>query len=161
MRIMLSAAVICALAVLAGGGGRVHAHATQQDKSSNSHSNPRPPSNWWKTPKYIQELKLTSDQSSQIEQIVQASMSRLRGDKDDLDRAQIDFRTLMEQPSTPQRELLKAADRLEMARFAISRERTTMLVRIHSVLTPDQRTGLDAIAKRHEAERDRQKQNQK
>ena len=51
----------------------------------------------------------------------------------------------------------KAAERLEMARFSISKERTTMLVRIHSVLTPEQRRGLDAIAKRHEAERNRQK----
>jgi Spy/CpxP family protein refolding chaperone len=161
MRIILSAAVICALAVPAGSGGRLHAHPAQQEKSSSAHSNPRPPSNWWKTPKYMQELKLTSEQSTQIEQIVQASMARLRGDKDDLDRAQSEFRQLMEQPSTPQRELIKAADRLEMARFSISRERTTMLVRIHSVLTPDQRIGLDAIAKRHEAERNRQKQTQK
>lgn len=161
MRIMLSAAVMCALAVLAGGAGRVHAHATQQEKSSSSHSNPRPPSNWWKTPKYMTELKLTPEQSSKIEQIVQASMSRLRGDKDDLDRAQNDFRMLMEQPQAQQRELEKAADRLEMARYLISKERTTMLVRIHSVLTPDQRAGLDAIAQRHEAERNRQKQNQK
>ena len=63
----------------------------------------------------------------------------------------------MERPAANQRELLKAAERLEMARYSIARERTTMLVRIHSVLTPEQRTGLDAIAKRHEAERNRQK----
>ena len=160
MRIILSAAVICTLAVVAGGGGRVHAHA-QQEKSSSADSIPRPPSKWWKTPKYMHELKLTSEQSSKIEEIVQASMSRMRGDKDDLDRAQIEFRTLMEQPHTAQRDLLKAADRLEMARFQISKERTSMLVRIHSVLTPDQRAGLDAIAKRHEAERNRQKITQK
>ena len=88
-------------------------------------------------------------------------MTRLRADKDDLDRVQGDFRTLMEQPQASQRELLKAAERLEMARFLISKERTQMLVRIHSVLTPDQRKGLDTIAKRHEAERNRQSQNQK
>jgi Spy/CpxP family protein refolding chaperone len=46
-----------------------------------------------------------------------------------------------------------------MERFLISKERTQMLVRIHSVLTPDQRKGLDTIAKRHEAERNRQSQN--
>ncbi len=159
MQMLLSVAVICALAAPAGLAGRLE--AATQDKPSSAHSNPRPPSNWWKTPKYMQELKLTTEQSSQIEQIVQSSMTRLRGDKDDLDRAQSDFRLMMEQPHTPQRELLKAAERLEMARFLISKERTTMLVRIHSVLTPDQRTGLDAIAKRHEAERNRQKQIQK
>ncbi len=57
-----------------------------------------------------------------------------------------------------QRELLKAAERLEMARYSIAKERTMMRVRIHSVLTPEQRKGLDAIAKRHEAERNRQNQ---
>ena len=157
MQTILTLAIICALAVPAGLGGV--AEAREQDKSPGSHSMARPPSNWWKTQKYMQELKLTNDQSSQIEEIVQSSMTRLRADKDDLDRAQGDFRTLMEQPQAPQRELLKAAERLEMARFLISKERTQMLVRIHSVLTPDQRKGLDAIAKRTEAERNRQSQN--
>ena len=160
MRIILTAAIIGALAGPAGLTAVLEARATQQDKSPGTHPSARPPSNWWKTPKYMQELKLTSEQSSEIEQIVQASMTRLRADKDDLDRAQGDFRLLMEQAHTPQRELLKAAERLEMARFLISKERTQMLVRIHSVLTLDQRRGLDAIAKRHEAERNRQSQNQ-
>ena len=84
-------------------------------------------------------------------------MSRLKGDKEDLDRAQSDFRQLMERSTATERELLKAAERLEMARYSISKERTTMLVRIHNVLTPDQRRGLDAIAKRHESERNQPK----
>jgi len=152
MRMILSVAVMCALAATAGLPERLEARETQQDKTNGAHANPRPPSNWWKTSKYIQELKLTAAQSAEIEQIVQSSMARLRVDKDDLDRVQSDFRLMMEQPHTPQRELLKAAERLEMARFSISKERTSMLVRIHSVLTPDQRRGLDVIAKR-EAER--------
>lgn len=154
MRMILSAAVMCLLVVPVSLPARVEARETQQDKATGGHSNPRPPSNWWKTAKYMQELKLTSAQSSEIEQIVATSMARLRADKEDLDRAQGDFRLMMEQPHTPQRELLKAAERLEMARFSISKERTSMLVRIHSVLTPDQRKGLDLIAKR-EAERNR------
>ena len=158
MRTILTLAIVGALAVPSGLAGGLEAR--EQDKSS-SHASARPPSNWWKTQKYMQELKLTAEQSSEIEQIVQTSMTRLRADKDDLDRVQGDFRILMEQPQASQRELLKAAERLEMARFLISKERTQMLVRIHSVLTPDQRKGLDAIAKRHEAERNRQSQNQK
>ncbi len=154
MRMILSAALICALAGPAGLVEPLAARETQQDKNSGARSNPRPPSQWWKTEKYKQELRLTAEQSSNIEDIVQTSMGRLKADKDDLDRAQIDFRQLMEQPHTPQRELLKEAERREMARFLISKERTTMLVRIHSVLTPDQRKGLDAIAKR-EAEKTR------
>jgi Spy/CpxP family protein refolding chaperone len=130
---------------------------SQQSKLDGSHSAPRPPSRWWTTEKYRQELRLTAEQSAEIERIVQGSMARLKGDKEDLDTAQSDFRQLMERPSASERDLLKAAERLEMARFSISKERTIMLVRIHSVLTPEQRRGLDAIAKRHEAERNRQK----
>jgi Spy/CpxP family protein refolding chaperone len=106
----------------------------------------------------MKELKLTPEQSAEIEQIVQSSFARMKADKEDLDRAQSDFRQLMERTSVNQRELLKAAERLEMARYSIAKERTMMTVRIHGVLTPEQRKGLDAIAKRHEAERNRQSQ---
>jgi Spy/CpxP family protein refolding chaperone len=157
MRTILTLAFICAaLAAPTGPAARVEARTVQQDKSSDSHSTPRPPFNWWKTDKYKQELRLTAAQSAEVDQIVQGSLARMKADKEDLDRAQVDFRQLMERPASNQRELLKAAERLEMARYSIARERTTMLVRIHSVLTPEQRKGLDAIARRHEAERNRQ-----
>jgi Spy/CpxP family protein refolding chaperone len=133
----------------------VEARTSQQPKSNDSKSTPRPPFRWWTSEKYRQELRLTPEQSAEIEQIVQGSMARLKGDKEDLDRAQNDFRQLMEGSNATERQLLNAAERLEMARYAISKERTTMLVRIHTVLTPEQRRGLDAIAKRHESERNR------
>ncbi len=154
MKLILTVAFTCC--ALAAPGLPVEARTSQQTRSD-GHSAPRPPSRWWTTEKYTQELKLTPEQSAEIEQIVQGSMARLKGDKEDLDRAQSDFRLLMERSNVSERELLKAAERLEMARYSISKERTTMLVRIHSVLTPEQRRGLDAIAKRHEAERNRQK----
>ncbi len=49
-------------------------------------------------------LRIAAD----IERIVQESIARLKGDKEDLDRAQSDFRQLMERPHTDERELLKA-----------------------------------------------------
>jgi len=152
-------AVICALVAPAALTARLEARtAKQQDKSASSHSAPRPPFNWWKTERYKQELKLTAAQSAEVDQIVQGSLARMKADKEDLDIAQSDVRMLMERPIANQRELLKAAERLEMARYSIAKERTMMAVRIHSVLTPEQRKGLDAIAKRHEAERNRQTQ---
>jgi Spy/CpxP family protein refolding chaperone len=153
----LTVAFICSALAAPATLARLEARTSQQEKSSISHDNPRPPSRWWTTEKYKQELRLTAEQSAELEQIVMGSLARMKADKEDLDRAQSDFRQLMERPSSSQRELLKAAERLEMARYSIAKERTTMLVRIHSVLTPDQRRGLDAIAKRHEAERNRQK----
>jgi Spy/CpxP family protein refolding chaperone len=162
MRIILHIVFICS-ALAVGLPARLDASSAQpqqQPGAPGAHPAPRRPSEWWKTPKYMQELKLTAKQSAELDQIIQASRARMTADKEDLDRAQSDFRQLMERPDTNQRELLKAAERLEMARYSIAKERTMMGVRIHSVLTPEQRRLLDGIAKRHEADRNRQSQNQ-
>jgi Spy/CpxP family protein refolding chaperone len=124
--------------------------------SRDSKANPRPPFKWWAIDKYKLELKLTNDQSAEIEKIFQASMDRLRVDKDDLDRAQTNFSQLMEKSWAGEREFARAVDQLELARYNVSKERTMMLVRIHNLLTPEQRKGLDAIRKRNEADRNRQ-----
>jgi Spy/CpxP family protein refolding chaperone len=117
---------------------------------------PKPAFKWWAADKYKQELKLTTEQSAEIEKVFQASMDRLRVDKDDFDRAQSNFSQLMEKTTVDDREFQRAVDRLEMARYYVSKERTLMLVRIHSVLTPDQRKGLEAIRKRDDGDRNRQ-----
>jgi Spy/CpxP family protein refolding chaperone len=131
----------------------LRAEASSQQGNPDDRS--RPPSRWWTNERYRQELKLSADQSLEIDRIVESSMARLKEDKAALDRAQNDFRVVMERPTSTERELLQAAERLEMARFSMSKERTTMLVRIHNVLTPDQRRGLDAIAKRNDGDRNR------
>jgi Spy/CpxP family protein refolding chaperone len=117
---------------------------------------PRPPFKWWASEEYKQKLKLSAEQTTEIEKIFQTSMERLRVDKDDFDRAQTNFSQLMERISADDREFQRAVDRLEMARYYVSKERTLMLVRIHSVLTPDQRKGLEAIRKRNDDDRNRQ-----
>lgn len=150
MKIIYALALLCAL-LAPPVALRVEA-SSQQGKSEDR---PRPPSRWWTNEQYRQELKLNADQSLEIDRIVESSMARLKEDKAALDRAQNDFRVVMERPTSTERELLQAAERLEMARFSMSKERTTMLVRIHNVLTPDQRRGLDAIAKRNDGDRNR------
>jgi Spy/CpxP family protein refolding chaperone len=153
MRIILHILLICSALAATGGVARLEAGSSQQRGTGpDSHPSPRRPPDWWKTPRYMQELKLTPEQSAELDQIIQASRARMTADKEDLDRAQTDFRQLMERPAANQRELLKAAERLEMARYSMAKERTMMGVRIHSLLTPEQRKGLEAIARRHQAE---------
>ena len=110
-----------------------------------------PPFKWWAVDKYKQELKLQDSQSAEINKIFEASVERLRVDKDDFDRAQHTFSELMQKPSVAERDFQRAVDQLELARFNLNKERTLMLVRIHNVLTPEQRKGLDAIRRRNEA----------
>jgi len=116
---------------------------------------PREPFKWWAIDKYKQELKLTADQAARIEKVFQSGMEQLRTDKDNFDRAQATFSELLEKPTAGEVEFSRAVDRLELARYTVSKERTTMLVRIHSILTPDQRKGLEAIRKRNDADRNR------
>jgi Spy/CpxP family protein refolding chaperone len=148
----------CALATVAG---QVASPAPQGPQSRDPQKTdakpaPRPPFKWWAIDKYKQELKLTAEQSAEIEKIFQASMERLRVDKDDFDRAQTGFSQIMDKASAGDREFARAIDQLELARYNVSKERTVMLVRIHSVLTPEQRKGLEAIRKRNEGDRNRQ-----
>ena len=62
MQIILIAIAVWGLAMPTGLAARLEAGSNQQDKSA-VHA-PRPPSNWWKTERYIQELRLTPEQSA-------------------------------------------------------------------------------------------------
>jgi Spy/CpxP family protein refolding chaperone len=156
---VLTVIFICyALAAVAGQAANPAAQApsSRDPQRADAKPAPRPPFKWWAIDKYKQELKLTAEQSAEIEKIFQASMEHLRVDKDDFDRAQTNFSQLMDKPSASERDFSRAIDQLELARYNVSKERTMMLVRIHSVLTPDQRKGLEAIRKLNEADRNRQ-----
>src|SRR5262245_38201090 len=123
---------------------------TTEARPSDSRPNDSRPNThrWWTNEKYRRELKLTPEQTTQIDKIYQTSMERVRTQKDDFDRAQTEFSQLMKKGTATERELLRSADTLELARFKVSSERTSMLVKIHSVLTAEQRLGLQAIVKR-------------
>jgi len=161
-KVLLSALCVVGMVTAVVGQGSGQGSSPPQPRSSDkteqrhdSKAAPRAPFKWWTIDKYKQELRLTAQQSAEIEKVFQASMDRLRGDKDDLDREQTTFSQLMEKPWVDDREFQRAVDRLEMARYYVSKERTLMLVRIHNILTPEQRKGLEAIRKRNDAERGR------
>src|SRR5262245_25806568 len=78
-----------------GAGTSQSRPAEKADQRHDTRSTPRPPFKWWAIDKYKQELRLTPDQSAEIEKVFQASMDRLRADKEDLDREQTTFSQLM------------------------------------------------------------------
>jgi Spy/CpxP family protein refolding chaperone len=152
-RILTSAFVLIFTAAVLGHqqapqGAKQAPQEPNKSQSNDSRNGGRSTFRWWTVEKYRQELKLTAEQTAQIEKIFQASMDRMKVQKEDFDRAQSDFSQLMKKGTAGERELLRSADSLELARFKVSSERTSMLVRIHSVLTPEQRVGLQTIWKR-------------
>ena len=99
--------VCCALLTLGAQSPAPAGQAPDPRKSASDHDAhpaPRPPFKWWTSDSYKQELKLTNEQSAEIEKIFQASMDRLRVDKDDFDRAQANFSQLMDRTGVDDRE---------------------------------------------------------
>ena len=110
---------------------------------------------WWSTDRFKQELKLSDEQSSQIEQIFQASLPKLRASKQDLDREEAGLSRLMAKPVVDEEEVSRSVDRVEAARCDLSRTRTMMLFRMHRVLSPEQRAKLELMHRRDDADRRR------
>ena len=92
---------------------------------------------WWQSDTFVRELGLTTDQSTKIEAIFQATVPVLRRQKDALDRAEADFNLTIEASDDAQ--VMAQVGVVEAARSELNKSRTMMLLRMRRVLTPDQR----------------------
>ena len=92
---------------------------------------------WWQSDTFTRELGLTTDQSSKIEAIFQATVPVLRRQKDALDKAEADFNQTIEASDDAQ--VMAQVGVVEAARSELNKSRTMMLLRMRRVLTPDQR----------------------
>ena len=99
---------------------------------------------WWQSDKYKQDLALTVDQSSRLEDIFQAALPRLRQTKDELDKLEVDLSRLIE-TNAEEAQVGRQIDRVEHVRSTLNKSRTLMLVHMRQVLTPDQRTRLNKL----------------
>jgi Spy/CpxP family protein refolding chaperone len=107
---------------------------------------------WWFSEWGRTELRLTDTQAQEIEEIFQSLLDRLRGEKALFDQENAALTKLMMEGAS-ERAIGPAIDRVESARSAVNRTRTWMLVRMHRVLSPEQRLKLK---ERHDRwERDR------
>ena len=115
----------------------------------------QPPMAWWKTEATMKELGLTADQSTRIDTIFQGSMVDLRREKTDLDAVEAKLSHLIETNAEEAR-VTREIDRVEMARAALNKTRTLMLLHMRQILSADQRTKLNAMRDRWDKEqRDR------
>jgi Spy/CpxP family protein refolding chaperone len=114
-----------------------------------------PPPAWWTSERFKQDLHLTKEQSARIEQIVQASLPQLKDSKDSIDREEAVLSKLMAAADANEAEVLLAIDRVETARYTMSKARTVMLFRVNRVLSAEQRAKLQEIHQRDGADRAR------
>jgi hypothetical protein len=80
---------------------------------------------WWKDPKVVQELMLSADQSTRVDNVFQAVFPQLRQSKEELD--------------------LRQVDKVEGVRGSLNKARTLMLLHMRQVLTPKQNKRFNAV----------------
>jgi Spy/CpxP family protein refolding chaperone len=110
---------------------------------------------WWHSDKFKQELQLTTDQITRIEDVFQGSLPEFREHKRTLDRLEDELSRLID--TADEAAVMQHADRVEAERAALSKARTLMLVRIRRVLSVEQRAKLAQLHRDWERNRKRDK----
>jgi Spy/CpxP family protein refolding chaperone len=110
---------------------------------------------WWHSDKFKQELQLTADQITRIEELFQSSLPEFRQHKRTLDSLEDDLSRLID--TADEAAVMQHADRVEAERAALSKARTLMLVRIRRVLSVEQRAKLAQLHREWERNRKRDK----
>ena len=111
------------------------------------------PMQWWKSESAQQQIGLATDQAAKIDTIFQASMVDLRREKDELDKVEDKLSHLIE-TNADEAMVTWQIDHVEMARAALNKTRTLMLLHMRQVLTPEQRTKLNAMRDRTDKDQD-------
>ena len=108
---------------------------------------------WWKAPETRAELGISDKQSKDIDAIFQATLPGLRAAKDALDTLDEPVAKLITEGTADIGVVARQVGQAEQARADLTTKRTVMLYRMHRLLTPEQRSKLDAMFARREAER--------
>ena len=111
---------------------------------------------WWQSERFVQELGLTREQSSRIEEVFQASWPALHAAKADLDRLETELSQMIAEGTASEARVLQQIDRVEASRSAMGRTRSLMLYRMHRLLTAEQRVKLKALYEAVEREKSQQ-----
>lgn len=114
-----------------------------EQRANEPRKEPPPPARWWRV--YQQELKLTPDQVSRIDAIFEATFPTLRTGWEDLNKREEKLSALISADDATEAQVLALSHRIEAIRGELSKTRVLMLFRMRRVLSPEQRTKLQAI----------------
>ena len=99
---------------------------------------------WWLSDDVRQELQLSDEASTRIEEIFQGTVPELRSGWRELDVLEKKFDKLVSQNDVTEAEVAHDLEHLEAARGELRTTRTMMLFKMHRELTAEQRAQLKA-----------------
>jgi Spy/CpxP family protein refolding chaperone len=106
---------------------------------------------WWLYDRA--ELGINDQQSASINAIFESTLPKLRETRGELDRAEEEMAKTIKEHKADLAVVSGQLDRLERARSLHNKTRTLMLYRMHLLLSAEQRTKLEALRARRDAER--------
>lgn len=99
---------------------------------------------WWKDPKVVQELALSADQSTRIDNVFRATFPQLRQSKEELDRQEAELSHLLA-TNADEPTVLRQVDKVEGVRGSMNKARVLMLLHMHQVLSAKQNAKFNAV----------------
>ena len=86
---------------------------------------------WWKDPKVVQELALSTDQSARIDTVFRSAYPQLRQSKEELDRQEAELSRLLG-INADEATVLRQVDKVEVVRGSLNKSRTLMLLHMRA-----------------------------
>jgi Spy/CpxP family protein refolding chaperone len=108
---------------------------------------------WWQNERFQEELALTPQQVTRLEEIFQAKQPKLRRQKEAFDVLEASLSKLVADGRATEADAAALIDEVEAARSAFSKSRTLMLFKMRRILTSDQHVKLTALHQQWERER--------
>lgn len=108
---------------------------------------------WWQHEQFKEELVLTVEQVTRLEEVFQALQPTLKTQKETLDQLEARLSKILNDEHADEAMVLEALERVETARGELSKSRTLMSFRMRRILTADQNVKMKALHERWERER--------
>ena len=97
-----------------------------------------PPGKWWRKQEVVNQLALTKEQQSRLDEIFNATATQLVDLKAEVEKRTIELRNDLDRPQVTRQEVQKDAARLSDARAKLFEREILMLVDMRGVLSEDQ-----------------------
>jgi Spy/CpxP family protein refolding chaperone len=115
---------------------------------------------WWLYPESRKEIRLTDQQSKKINEVWESTAPKLRDKWHELEQLEDALAKMMKEYNVDVATVAQQVEKVERLRAVNNATRTTMIYRMHLLLSAEQRVKVDEIRARLEAERKKQNEAQ-
>jgi Spy/CpxP family protein refolding chaperone len=106
-------------------------------------------SQWWDNTKVLEQLKLTDQQKSKVDEIASSNKETLDNFHTQLKTSYKEFKESIRNPNSTRDEILSKYDQVEKTHQELGKVKIEMTLGMRDILSPEQRTKLGEIKEQH------------